>query len=342
MKLSSDYYDGATLRNKYGEIVSTGNKNYDDGYSSKIATAGGKVAIVGFAFLAGLVLIASNILYILIIGSIYFIGTGINRAMINRGKSLLVRLPVKFLTFILVMAGLVWTFWDKNLGIIPAMRTDAVVQNESNAFKYMFSRDDIVASLQPGETIKILGATRNSNYFKLETASGAVGYTQAKNIHNAADYISHKQSFWDRMAEFSLSPRIRPLSPGLYESSNGDLFLYMDKSKSKYFEVNVYDENATAGDRDPRGFTRGVGIHLKEGVAAFYCYFNINKNRNPIELNGGFYNYTIKLEVRDHKDAPEVAPFMRYVGDYVITSRSSFARDGVEWRLVKPKDNKRI
>ncbi|MDR2965883.1 MAG: hypothetical protein LBU88_08915 [Treponema sp.] len=338
------YWDGNVYRDDNGKDITHLYYN-----SWNIGNIMAEIGAIGLIFvlsiLAVIVFLASNIFYIIVLSIILIAGTVINKGLKLQGKSLLIRLPVKLLTLILVLAGLIWIIWDKSHGIVPAIRGNAIVESENSAFRYLFSIDDMVADLKQGDTVSILGVSRNGKYFKIKTQSGDVGYTHASYMQDYKDYVFHKQGFWDRMMEFSFSPREYPLIPGRYESSKGDLVLILDRAKEKHFEVYIIDESNTSGREIRRGISylyidKSDTENWREGGAVFFS-LKINKNKSPVEFNGGLYNYTISIDLKNtsFRNEPEVVPFLHYLGDYVITSNSSFVKEGIEWKLVLQKDN---
>lgn len=71
-------------------------------------------------------------------------------------------------------------------------------------------------------------------------------------------------------------------------------------------------------------------------------YFDDYKeNKTPLIYKNGLYNFSITLEPSSEakKNSAEFAPYRRFTGDYIITSSTSFARDGIEWNLTEQVDN---
>jgi len=180
-----------------------------------------------------------------------------------------------------------------------------------------------------------LGVTRKGgrkgSFFKIQTADGVKGYIPFGNVLNATDYLFHEEGFWDRMMEFSLSTKKRPLVPGRYRSSKGDFYLVLDKAKDSKFYVRIPDKSKDAFDCKRFGKTNLLAVRG----------FKLTKNDPPIELNGGRYYYTFRLNFdEDEKTDPKYVPYLHYfVGDYIITSSTSFVKDGIEFKLVRQKDN---
>ena len=296
------------------------------------ATAGGIVWMIIMGFVAILVFFATNILYILVLGGIYLIGTAINNNMKENGKTYTERFPVMFVMWVLLIVGIFWCYNDKKHGIVPVLRNDATIENTTDVFKNKRMIKS-KATLEAGDKITIRGVTRNHNLFKIVTSKGVKGYIYVGYIEDSKDYLFHKQSFWSRMMTLSLSPKERPFVPGRYDVSKGDLVLVLDKAKDKKFWVHVHNENAKKG----RGLGEIEYLMVEDGPAIGFKFKYI-KNRKPVEFNGGLYTYTLRMELsnKEISDAKEVAPFLHYLGDYVITSKKTFAReDDIEWKLTR-------
>ena len=169
----SEYRDGNVVRNKYGEDVSNYYKEPKKG-SGGGSGGGGAAGLIMlfFMLLAAIVFVASNIVYIIILGGIYIAGMIINRKLKNNGKSLLIRIPIILVTWILLLAGLIFSFYDKAYGIVPVLRSDVVIGTEGNIYKSPVLLDNPIGSLIQGEKISILASARNEWFLKITTSNG--------------------------------------------------------------------------------------------------------------------------------------------------------------------------
>jgi len=283
--------------------------------------------MIMMGFVALLVAIATNILYILLLGGIYLIGRAISNNMEEDYKTF-----VLFLTWILLIVGIFWCYNDKKHGIVPVLRNDATIETATDVFKNKRMAKS-KTTLEVGDKITIRGVTRNHDRLKIVTPKGVKGYIYVSNIEDSKEYLFHKQAFWSRVWNVSLSPKERPFVPGRYDVSKGDLVLVLDKAKDKKFWVHVHNENAKKG----RGLGEIEYLMVEDGPAIGFKFKYI-KNRKPVEFNGGLYTYTLRMELsnKEISDAKEVAPFLHYLGDYVITSKKTFAReDDIEWKLTR-------
>jgi hypothetical protein len=344
------YRDGNIVRDDYGNDVSN--------YSSKkgrrsgghvegaAASAGGAGFMLFLGLLAAIDFVGSNLLYILILGGIHLVRTFISRAMKRIGLPLLIRFPINLVTFAILLAAMGWSIWHKSYGMAPVIQGSAIVQRDGDIISRMYSQDDVIGSLEEGERIAILNATRSGSHFKIETASGIVGFTRAGNIQNREDFIFHRQGFWDRMAEFHFTPREFPLVPGRYES-NGNLVLVLNRARDSSFEARIPSEVLIPG-RSIGGNANSLYIHRPDaenwrdagGAVSFSLEYI--ENRPPIERNGGVFNYTLRIDLKnpEFRNEPEVTPFLHYLGDYILTSKSSFVKDGIEWTLAEQVSNR--
>jgi len=307
----------------------------------------GGAAGAGLMWLFGLlaigVFVATNILYAIVIGGIFIVGRGLNRFLKRIGIPLLLRLPVKLLTLVLVLAGVIWSIWDKNMGMVPALRNDAIVKTGGTLYGRLFPLNDdntinySVATLSPGDRITILGVTRNGSNFKVKTSSGIEGFIEGKNIENAGVYTFHKQGFWDRMMEFSFSPKENPLVPGRYETPGTDMVLILEKAKDKNFRAYKKDESVAA----TTGLKAGIKMLQDDNFGALWLYFDYTENQTPVRYKDGLYNFTFSIDLssEEKQNSAAFAPYRRYMGEYVITSAASFAMDDIVWELIKQKDN---
>jgi len=318
-------YDGSSHKSQ-----AAADKHDDSSFTSQAGFGAAKVLVLILLFLAAVVFLASNIVYIIILGAIYAGRIYAVNKLREYRKPLIIRMLFSLVTLAILVGGFYLSYHDRIFGVVPVIRSDASIETQAMVFRSTFSRDTQIATVEPGDEVEILGVTKNHSYFRIKTSDGITGFTSAANIQNSEDYLFFKRGFWRRMMEFDLAARERPLIPGMYESSRGDLALVMEQANSSRFKPRVFNEDPTI---ERTSFLYVYGEN--EGSVEFH--FRVRRNRTPVELNGARFNYSINIEMRDRKriDAPEVVPFLHYLGDYTITSRRTFVRDDIVWTLTQ-------
>jgi len=335
------WHEDQTAANRYSQMQG---QSSGGSFETSVGGAAGAGIMWIFGLLAIGVFVATNILYAIVIGGIFIVGRTINRGLKRVGVPLLLRLPIKLVTFVLVLGAMIWALWDKQMGMVPVLRNDAIVKEAGTVYGRLFPLNDDntinfqAATLTPGEQITILRVNRNGNTFKIKTSSDIEGYVMGRNIENAYDYSFHKQRFWDRMMEFSFSPKERPLVPGRYEAAGTDMVLILEKAKNKHFDTYIPGENSV----HRQGIKANLRMIYNDELGGISLYFDDYKeNKTPLIYKNGLYNFSITLEPSSEakKNSAEFAPYRRFTGDYIITSSTSFARDGIEWNLTEQVDN---